>query len=139
MDTSNAQRCRREVGSIPARIGESASNAPRFSCLALLLAAMGCLCACDDPPLELRKGDREVVVPDRYRNCSVDEDCVLVSTACDACCQRDAVAREQQEDFERDRKESCQGYSGPECDCAPLELRAICDGEHCAAVPLVVN
>jgi hypothetical protein len=99
---------------------------------------MGCLFGCDSAPLEVTNDDREVVVPDRYRDCSLDKDCVLTSISCDGCCQRDAVAKDQKDEFERDREESCD-YSGAVCDCSFSEMRAICDEERCVAVELVVN
>jgi hypothetical protein len=109
-----------------------------WRCVALLLAAVGCV-ACDDDPLELTNDDREVVVPDRYRSCSVDEDCTLVSVSCDGCCQRDAVTKELEEKFDRDRRESCAGFSGDECDCSFQEMRALCEKERCVAIQIPVD
>jgi hypothetical protein len=118
---------------------KSKPNGLRLRRLSLMLAAFSCALACDDEPLELTKGDTEVVVPERYRECSADDDCTLANISCDGCCDRDAVAKSLAKAFERDRKGSCSGYDGPECDCAFAELEARCKEERCVAVPVPVQ
>ncbi len=99
----------------------------------LFVCTVGCVLSCASDPLELTNEGREVVVPDRYRSCARDEDCMLVSIACDGCCQRGSVAKEFGDEYERDRRESCSRYRGPECDCMFLEMRALCEAERCRA------
>ena len=105
----------------------------------LALAAVSCLLACDTEPLELTTDGTEVVVPDRYRGCAVDDDCTLVSISCDGCCERDAVAKSLAKEFESTRKDVCSGYEGPECDCEFAKLDARCKNQRCAAVPTPVE
>lgn len=104
----------------------------------LILAAFSCMLACGGP-LELTNDDTEVAVPERYRECSVDDDCTLVSISCNGCCQRDAVTKSLEKAFERARRDSCSGYPGPECDCEFRKLDARCKNERCTAVPTPVE
>lgn len=118
------------------RTSATAANFRHFRCLAMLPAASSCELACDADPLELTHHDSEVVVPARYRACSTDDDCVIVSISCDGCCQRAAVTKTMQDEFERDRKDSCAGYDGLECSCISPELDARCEKERCVALAI---
>jgi iron only hydrogenase large subunit-like protein len=98
--------------------------------LRLLLVCLLCAAACGDP-LPLTNDDSQVVVTEKYRACSNDSDCVLASTSCNGCCERDAITSDLADEFDRERTKSCSGYEGPVCDCVFLPLAARCIDDRC--------
>ena len=73
-------------------------------------------------------------VPIKYQSCSVDADCVLVSTGCNQCCQRGAVQANSVLIFAKERDLNCKGYRGGVCDCMEQPATASCVAGRCALV-----
>jgi hypothetical protein len=92
------------------------------------------------PPVEdagftLERVGANVRVSDRYRTCGVDDDCVLVSTSCNACCDQDAIGTGDRDAYRTNFERACSGYQGAICDCEPLDLVPICQDGSCRALP----
>src|SRR5688572_18120403 len=41
----------------------------------------------------------DVVVPEAYKHCDVDADCILVETSCAYCCGRDSIRADLQDEY----------------------------------------
>jgi hypothetical protein len=88
-----------------------------------------------DAGLTLTRVGSEVPVTDRYRPCGLDEDCVLVGTSCNGCCEQDAIRAHDREAYRLNHALACSDYQGPECDCEFADLVPRCQNGRCRAVP----
>ena len=87
-----------------------------------------------DAGLGLTRVGDAVQVPERYRPCGLDQDCVLVDRSCNNCCDYDAIREHDSADFASNHERACSGYRGPVCMCGVSELVSICNAGTCAAV-----
>ncbi|MCC7305151.1 MAG: hypothetical protein IT558_02715 [Alphaproteobacteria bacterium] len=93
---------------------------------AVLLLFVTVLMACQPARSEV------VRVPDYMKACVTDEDCVLIETACSACCRYRAINRIYQDEFDASYKKQCTGYQGGVCDCytekdVPICIEGLCE------------
>jgi hypothetical protein len=87
-----------------------------------------------DPALTLMRVGSEVEVTERYRSCELDDDCVLVGTSCNGCCEQDAIRSPDRDAYTVNHELACSDYSGPECDCDFADIVPRCVDGLCAAV-----
>ncbi len=73
-------------------------------------------------------------VPLQYQSCTVDSDCVLVSTTCNGCCDRGAIHRSFVSVFGKERDLNCKEYEGPVCNCIELPATTACVAGYCTFV-----
>ena len=85
------------------------------------------------PPEFERTENGDVVVPEAYKQCAVDADCILVETSCAYCCGRDAIRADLQDEYAAAFSLSCEWYSGGVCDCKPPAVEARCIEQRCTA------
>lgn len=65
----------------------------------------------------MTRREAEVLITDAYTECNADEDCRLVSTSCNSCCQLGAIHSSLEATYEPNREAACADYRGGECDC----------------------
>ena len=73
-----------------------------------------------------------VPVPDAWRTCRTDADCVLVDTTCIGCCENDAILRKFQPELERQLSKLCPSSRG-NCDYKCVVRKAACTDHRCGA------
>jgi len=69
---------------------------------------------------------------EELRPCEDTSDCILVETACDSCCDYDAINEDFREDWKAVMDEKCDGFSGGVCDCEST-LAPVCTDGLCRA------
>ncbi len=90
-------------------------------------------------PYALTRNDREVEIGAAYLDCAVDEDCTLVATGCDGCCQWGAIDADLNATYEENFGLACDGYRGPQCDCGYRPTVATCVAGTCTAIEACVS
>ena len=85
------------------------------------------------PEFELTENGEDVVVPEAYKHCDADADCILVETSCAFCCGRDSIRADLQDEYAAAFSLSCESYSGGVCDCHPPAVEARCIEQRCTA------
>ena len=86
-------------------------------------------------PLSVSNGGAVVVVDDSWKACDVDEDCVRIYTACNGCCNQDAVSASVADVFAERARPLCKDYQGSVCDCVPAETQVRCQDRRCRLIP----
>ena len=85
---------------------------------------------CDITANATARGD--VDVDPAWQVCTDDEDCVVVNTLCDECCQWDVVSRDGQSDFSAELTDYCDANQlDGECDCEPTQFQTACEAGQC--------
>jgi hypothetical protein len=102
-----------------------------FSIAQLLMWLSMSPCAAEDGRTVTRFLKAEVSISDGFKKCHSNQDCVLVHTGCDHCCQTQAINRSLVKEFEEKFLTACEGYSGRVCDCMALPSQAVCDNDRC--------
>jgi hypothetical protein len=74
--------------------------------------------------------------PKSMQACAKTEDCILISTSCNGCCQRDAINKKDSAGYEAHRGKTCVGKQGGICDCVELPAVAECREKVCTLVVL---
>jgi hypothetical protein len=87
-----------------------------------------------DAGLALTRRGALVTITSAYTACSAHQDCTLVDTGCNGCCQLGAITREFESNYTANFELACEGYSGGICDCQPPDLVARCEDGACQAV-----
>jgi len=85
-----------------------------------------------DAGLTLTRVGSEVQVTDRYRACGLDDDCVLVGTSCNGCCEQDAIRAHDRDAYAFNHELACSDYRGPICDCSLADIVPRCIDGLCA-------
>jgi hypothetical protein len=85
-----------------------------------------------DAGLTLSRVGSEVQVTERYRPCGLDDDCILVGTSCNGCCEQDAIRAQDRDAYAVNHELACRDYSGPECDCSFADIVPRCVAGLCA-------
>jgi hypothetical protein len=88
-------------------------------------------CAAEDDRTVTRFLSAEVSLSDGFKKCHSNQDCVLVATGCDHCCQTQAIHGNLLKEFEAKFLAACEGYSRGVCDCVAGPSQAICDNHRC--------
>lgn len=109
--------------------GEGA-RCERGSCVGTAVQAAG-----DGGAFVLTREDDVVNVPDVYRTCTEDADCVLVETLCSDCCREMAIAVEHEARYQAEFAAVCADYRGAICRCIPDDLVPRCEAGTCVALP----
>lgn len=86
-------------------------------------------------PLVLSLVDGTIVPSTAYRYCAEHAECAMVETSCDGCCGQTAINTLLVERYSEEMPGACEGYEGPECDCAHEDLVARCIEGRCTALP----
>lgn len=102
-----------------------------------LLAVTFGLTACDpasQPPVSpvATHTMTEAVPPDSLRGCVQDDDCVVVQTSCNGCCEQAAVSSRSTDAYATYKTNTCAGYRGSICNCAFRPARAVCLQQMCS-------
>ncbi len=88
-------------------------------------------------PLTLTRVGATVQITAAYTACAHQNECVLVSTGCDGCCQQGAVHTDLTEYYDFHFETACEGYEGGMCDCEPEPLYPACRDNRCVALHAV--
>jgi hypothetical protein len=84
-----------------------------------------------------RNSDRQVEIGSSYTGaCTRDDDCTLVGTGCDGCCQMGAIRADLVDTYQVNFVAACKGYQGPVCTCPMPPLVARCQDNVCRAVEM---
>lgn len=86
----------------------------------------------DDTPA---KGPSEVQPLESQLACETVDDCIVINSSCDGCCQRTSVNRSDSISFEKRRAEGCSIPSGYICNCMYLPVTTVCENSKCGLVP----
>ena len=89
---------------------------------------LGLFLACHTKP------PSSIPVPPALQACSSDQDCLVVSTTCNGCCQQGAVSRAHAADYDDARAKGCKGFSGAVCECMATPATAQCISGLCTLV-----
>jgi len=87
-----------------------------------------------DAGLALVRVGAVVQVTERYRPCGLDDDCILVGTSCNGCCEQDAIRAHDRDAYAINHELACSGFSGPECNCSFADIVPHCVDGLCRAV-----
>lgn len=90
-------------------------------------------CVAEDNRTLSRWYGASVSVSAGFKECSTDQDCVLVGTGCDSCCQTGAINKRLVDEFRKKFRDACDGYRGKVCDCAPAPTEPKCVKALCEA------
>jgi hypothetical protein len=93
-----------------------------FSLCALL--ALGVTLAMADPKAPM-------TIPEEFRTCTVDADCILVEMLCSTCCDQDAINAVSQDPFTEMYTHYCSDYDGPVCECTTPDVEPVCTENRC--------
>jgi hypothetical protein len=85
-------------------------------------------------PLALTHIAGTIQITDAYTACETHRNCTLVSTACDACCQRGAIKGSLTNVYTEHAQAACESYQGGECDCVNDDVVARCQAGRCTSV-----
>lgn len=102
--------------------------------IVLSILWIGCELSEDDQSsatLVTRGNSAEVSIADSARACQVDEDCSLISTGCDGCCQTSAINKAYVEQYWTEFNQVCSSYRGGVCDCLPISYIPECKNQLC--------
>jgi hypothetical protein len=110
--------------------GEGA-RCERGSCVGMAVQA-----APDENAFMLTREDDVVSVPDVYKTCAQDADCMVVETLCSECCEETAIAIEHEARYQAEFGAVCADYvSTMWCNCRLEDLIPRCETGACVAVP----
>jgi hypothetical protein len=134
--TSNAQcsAVGQDVRCTAADEASCGAGAPDSICLGEPSSRADASTSNGDPALTLMRVGTEVKITERYRSCELDDDCILVGTSCNACCERDAISALDLDAYTTNRELACSDYRGPECDCMAADVVPRCVDGLCAAL-----
>jgi hypothetical protein len=99
--------------------------------LLLSLFTVSCQSGDEDPA----KGPSEVEPLASQLACGTVDDCIVISSSCDGCCQRTSVNRRDSISYEKHRAEGCSIPSGYVCDCRYLPVTPVCEDSKCGLAP----
>lgn len=74
-----------------------------------------------------------ITIPEKFRTCTQDSDCILVDTLCSACCGYDAINAANKNLFSELQKNYCANHNGAVCDCIAPGVEPVCKENRCTA------
>lgn len=95
-----------------------------FSVCALLALGVTLAMAAPKPPM---------TIPEEFRACTADSDCILVDSLCSACCDYDSINAASKDAFTELQKNYCSDHDGAVCECSVPDVAPVCTENRCTA------
>ena len=76
----------------------------------------------------------KIDVPPQMTDCSGDQNCIIVETRCDFCCEFVAINSAFEAQFDKIFARNCSLYTGEKCSCSDLSRYPACVQGKCAMV-----
>jgi hypothetical protein len=72
-----------------------------------------------------------MAIPEEFRTCEQDSDCILVDMLCSACCDYDSINVTSKDPFTELQTNYCADHDGPVCECAEPDVSPVCKENRC--------
>ncbi len=72
-----------------------------------------------------------MTIPEEFRACSVDSDCILIDMLCSACCDYDSINTASKDTFSELHADYCADHDGAVCECTAPDIEPVCRENRC--------
>lgn len=79
-------------------------------------------------------GQERVDVPESIMSCNNGQNCIVVETRCDFCCDFVAINAIFEREYDEIFNQTCAGYKGQSCECYDLTRYPVCIRGKCQLV-----